>query len=138
VRSVSAGAPRGGADFKGTSVRTVPWEGARPRIGAALGRRAARTPRWRTTSRRGEQLARNRFTVPLFEPSTTFTKAVWCFSPRVLHKLLPNFECHHIPVNRSCCRLTTCFTNFLSKFEMLIYRKVVSLEKLDNFHIGRF
>jgi hypothetical protein len=26
------------------------------------------------------------------------------------------------------------FTNFLSKFEMSIYMKVVSLNKLDNFH----
>jgi hypothetical protein len=30
------------------------------------------------------------------------------------------------------------FTNFLSKFEMPIYMKVVSLEKLEDFHIGRF
>jgi hypothetical protein len=30
------------------------------------------------------------------------------------------------------------FTNFLSKFEMPIYMKVVSLDKLDNFHIDRF
>jgi hypothetical protein len=28
--------------------------------------------------------------------------------------------------------------NFLSKFEMPIYKKVVSLDKLDNFRIGRF
>jgi hypothetical protein len=50
----------------------------------------------------------------------------------------PNFECHHIPVIRSCCRLTTFFTNFLSNFEMLIYMKVVFLDKLEKFHIGRF
>jgi hypothetical protein len=30
------------------------------------------------------------------------------------------------------------FTNFHSKFEMPIYMKVVSLDKLDNFLIGRF
>jgi hypothetical protein len=30
------------------------------------------------------------------------------------------------------------FTNFYSKFEMPIYMKVVSLNKLDNFHKGRF
>jgi hypothetical protein len=30
------------------------------------------------------------------------------------------------------------FTFFLSKFEMPIYMKVVSIDKLDNFHIGRF
>jgi hypothetical protein len=34
--------------------------------------------------------------------------------------------------------LTTFFTNFPSKFGMPIYMKVVSLNKLDNFHIGRF
>jgi hypothetical protein len=35
-------------------------------------------------------------------------------------------------------RLTKFFTNFLSKFEMPIYMKVVSLDKLDNFRVGRF
>jgi hypothetical protein len=30
------------------------------------------------------------------------------------------------------------FTNFLSKFEIPIYMKVVSLNKLDNFHKGIF
>jgi hypothetical protein len=30
------------------------------------------------------------------------------------------------------------FTNFHSKFEMPIYKKVVSFNKLDNFHEGRF
>jgi hypothetical protein len=34
--------------------------------------------------------------------------------------------------------LSKFFTNFLSKFEMPIYVKVVSLDKLDNFHIGIF
>jgi hypothetical protein len=34
--------------------------------------------------------------------------------------------------------LTKFSTLFHSKFEMLINMKVVSLEKLDNFHIGRF
>jgi hypothetical protein len=34
--------------------------------------------------------------------------------------------------------LTKFFTNFLSKSEMPIYMKVVSLDKLDNFHIARF
>jgi hypothetical protein len=41
-------------------------------------------------------------------------------------------------MNRSYCRLTTFFTNLLSKFEMPIYTKVVFLDKLDNFRIGRF
>jgi hypothetical protein len=35
-------------------------------------------------------------------------------------------------------RLTKFFTNFHSKFEMPIYMKVVSLNKMDNFHKGRF
>jgi hypothetical protein len=43
-----------------------------------------------------------------------------------------------VSVNRSCWRLTTFFTNFHPKIEMSIYMKVVSLDKLDNFHIGRF
>jgi hypothetical protein len=30
------------------------------------------------------------------------------------------------------------FANFPSKFEMPIYMKVVSLNKMDNFHKGRF
>jgi hypothetical protein len=59
-----------------------------------------------------------------------FYKAVRCFSQRILHKLQPNFECRW--------RLTTFFANFHSKFEMPIYIKVAFLDKLDNFHIGRF
>jgi hypothetical protein len=35
-------------------------------------------------------------------------------------------------------RLTKFFTLFHSKFEMPIYMKVVFLDKLNNFHIGRF
>jgi hypothetical protein len=79
----------------------------------------------------------NREVVDLTTP-TTFTKVVWCFSQQILHKTLPNFECRHIPVNGRCWQLTKFFTFFLSKFEMPIYMKVVSLDKLDNFHIGRF
>jgi hypothetical protein len=71
-------------------------------------------------------------------PSTTVTKALGCFPQRIWHNLLPNFECRHASVNRSCWRLITFFTNFHSKFEMPIYMKVVFLDKLDNFHIGRF
>jgi hypothetical protein len=47
-------------------------------------------------------------------------------------------ECRHVSVDRRYWRLTKFFTNFLSKFEMSIYMKVVSLNKLDNFHIGIF
>jgi hypothetical protein len=61
-----------------------------------------------------------------------------CFSPQILHKMLPNFECRHVPVNRRYCQSTNFLTNFHSKFEMPIYMKVVSLNKLDNFHKGRF
>jgi hypothetical protein len=71
-------------------------------------------------------------------PSITFTKAVRCFSQRILHKLQPNFECRSVSVNRSYWRLTTFFANFHSKFEMPNYMKVVFVDKLDNFHIGRF
>jgi hypothetical protein len=38
----------------------------------------------------------------------------------------------------SYCQSTTFFPNFHSKFEMPIYMKVVSLNKMDNFHKGRF
>jgi hypothetical protein len=48
------------------------------------------------------------------------------------------FECRQVPVNRRCCQLIKFFTNFHSKFEMPIYMKVVSLNKMDNFHKGRF
>jgi hypothetical protein len=41
-------------------------------------------------------------------------------------------------MNRRYCQLTKFFTNFHSKFEMPFYMKVVSLNKLDNFHKGRF
>jgi hypothetical protein len=60
------------------------------------------------------------------------------FSQRILHKALSNFECRHVTMNRRCCQLTKFFTNFHSKLEMPIYMKVVSLNKLDNFHKGRF
>jgi hypothetical protein len=52
-----------------------------------------------------------------------------------LHNLLPNFECRFV---KSSWRLTKFFTLFHSKFEMPINMKVVFLDKLDNFHIGRF
>jgi hypothetical protein len=52
--------------------------------------------------------------------------------------MLPNFECRHVSVNRSCWQFTTFFILFHSKFEMPFYMKVVFLDKLDNFHIGRY
>jgi hypothetical protein len=65
-------------------------------------------------------------------------KALWCFSQRFLHKLLPNFECHSILVNESCWQLTKFSTLFHPKLELPSNMKVVSLEKLDNVYIGRF
>jgi hypothetical protein len=67
-----------------------------------------------------------------------FYKGSRAFFSTDLHNLLPNFECHSISVNRSYWPLTKFFILFHSKFEMPINMKVVSLEKLDNFHIGIF
>jgi hypothetical protein len=69
---------------------------------------------------------------------TTFTKAIWGFSQQILQESLANFECHSVSVNRRYCHLAMFFTFFHSKFEMPIYMKVVALNKLDNFHKGRF
>jgi hypothetical protein len=55
-----------------------------------------------------------------------------------LHNKFVNFECHSLLVNRRYCPLGKFFTFFHSKFEMPIYMKVVSLNKLDNFHKGIF
>jgi hypothetical protein len=49
-----------------------------------------------------------------------------------------NFECQLVSVKRRYCQLSKFFTFFPSKFEMSIYMKVVSLNKLNNFHKGRF
>jgi hypothetical protein len=51
---------------------------------------------------------------------------------------LYNFYKGSVSMDRSCWQLTKFFTFFHSKFEMPFNMKVVSLEKLDNFHIGRF
>jgi hypothetical protein len=67
-----------------------------------------------------------------------FYKGRMVFFSMDSHKLQPNSECHSVSVNRSCWQLTKFFTFFLSKLEMPIYMKVVFLDKLDNFHVGRF
>jgi hypothetical protein len=67
-----------------------------------------------------------------------FYKGSRVVSQRILHNLLPKFECHHVSVNRSCWQLTKFSILFHSKFEMPINMKVVSLKKLDNFHTSRF
>jgi hypothetical protein len=152
---------------RAASGHATSWEGVRPwsacgpdAEGGGRPRRGAHGRAGATTLRRGSVAAQLFHTrplracfLPIFEqkctrwwiwvllispPSTTFTKSLGCFSQRILHNQLPNFEYHHIPVNRRCWQLTTFFTNFLSKFEMPICRKVVLLNKLDNFRIGRF
>jgi hypothetical protein len=67
-----------------------------------------------------------------------FHKGSRVFSLWILQERLANFECRHVPLNRSYCRSTTFSPNFHSKFEMPFYMKVVSLNKMDNFHKGRF
>jgi hypothetical protein len=52
--------------------------------------------------------------------------------------MYPKFECHSVSMNRRCWQLTKISTLFHSKLEMTTYIKVVSLNKLDNFYIGRF
>jgi hypothetical protein len=79
----------------------------------------------------------NRKVVDLTTP-TTFTKAILCFSQRILQERLLNIECRPVSGNRRYWRLTKFFTKFHSKFEMPIYMKVVSLNKMDNFHKDRF
>jgi hypothetical protein len=69
---------------------------------------------------------------------TTFTKSIRGFSQQILQEWLANFECHSVSVNRRYCHLAKFFNFFYSKFEMTISMKVVSLNKLDNFHKGRF
>jgi hypothetical protein len=60
------------------------------------------------------------------------------FLNRFCTKGFANFECHSISMNRGYCHLGKFFTFFHSKFKTPIYMKVVSLNKLDNFHEGRF
>jgi hypothetical protein len=60
------------------------------------------------------------------------------FFSTVLHKMHLKFEGHSVSRNRRCWTLTKISTLFHSKLEMPSYMKVVSLDKLDNFHIGRF
>jgi hypothetical protein len=49
-----------------------------------------------------------------------------------LQERLANIECRHVSVRKSCWQVTKFFTLFRSKFEMPIYMKVVSLNKMDN------
>jgi hypothetical protein len=67
-----------------------------------------------------------------------FHKGHICFYQQILHKRHPKFECHSLLMNRRCWLLTKISTLFQSKLEMPSYMKVVPLDKLDNFHIGRF
>jgi hypothetical protein len=47
-----------------------------------------------------------------------------------------NFECQPVLLNSESCLCNQFFKLFHSKFEMPIYMKVVSLNKMDNFHKG--
>jgi hypothetical protein len=67
-----------------------------------------------------------------------FYKGSRVFSQRILQECRANFECRHVSVHRRYCQLTKFFTLFRSKLEMPIYMKVVSLNKMDNLHKGRF
>jgi hypothetical protein len=48
-----------------------------------------------------------------------------------------NFECQPVLLNSEACPCNQFFKLFHSKFEMPIHMKVVSLNKMDNFHKGR-
>jgi hypothetical protein len=65
-----------------------------------------------------------------------FHKGHLVFSQQILYNRLANFECQLVSVNRRS--VDQVFHLFHSKFEMPIYMKVASLNKLDNFHKGRF
>jgi hypothetical protein len=47
-----------------------------------------------------------------------------------------NFVCQPVLLNSEPCPCNQIFKLFHSKFEMPIYMKVVSLNKMDNFHKG--
>jgi hypothetical protein len=79
----------------------------------------------------------NRKLVDLTTPYN-FHKGRLVFSRRILQERPANFECRSVLLNRRCCQSIKFFTLFCSKFEMPIYMKVVSLNKKDNFHKGRF
>jgi hypothetical protein len=68
---------------------------------------------------------------------TFFVKADLCFEQRFEHELLAKMLSFLALVNSARLQLTKFFTIFHSKFEMPPKRKVVSLEKLDNFYIWR-
>jgi hypothetical protein len=51
---------------------------------------------------------------------------------------MSNFKCRPVLENRRYCQSIKFCTNFHTKFEMPFYMKVVSLNKMDNFHKGRF
>jgi hypothetical protein len=48
-----------------------------------------------------------------------------------------HFECQPVWLNSRSCLCNQFSKLFHSKFEMPIYMKIVSLNKMDNFHKGR-
>jgi hypothetical protein len=67
-----------------------------------------------------------------------FCKGRLVFSQRILQERRANIECRAVLENRGYCQSIKFFANFHSKFDMPIYMKVVSLNKMDNFPKGRF
>jgi hypothetical protein len=55
-----------------------------------------------------------------------------------LQERAANIECWLVLENRRYYQSIKFFANFHPKFEMPIYMKVVSLNKMDNFNKGRF
>jgi hypothetical protein len=67
-----------------------------------------------------------------------FRKGRLVFFSTDLQERRANIECWPVLENKRYCQSIKFFTNFHSKFEMPIYTKVMSLNKMDNFHKGRF
>jgi hypothetical protein len=66
-----------------------------------------------------------------------FQKGYMGFSPQILNYTVANFECQPVCLNNRSCLWNQFLKIFHSKFEMPIYTKGVSLNKMDNFHKGR-
>jgi hypothetical protein len=91
----------------------------------------------------------NNFKIWIDVHKTLNTKVVDLITPYNFHKGQMGFFSTNLakeacqlwmslgPVDRRYCQLTKFFTFSPSKFQMSIYMKIVSLNKLDNFHKGR-
>jgi hypothetical protein len=63
-----------------------------------------------------------------------FQKGYRVFSQWILQVRRANIECRSVLENKRYCQSIKFFTNFHTKLEMTLYMKVVSLNKMDNFH----